>query len=173
MSKEEFLRLYDVKNIWNYTLDESKCHNGTAPTIQQCVKYYGRDAVRNIIRQHLDLFIDFIKAKDKPNDRQRDIIVWFCISQFGGLKITQYQLFIIKAMSGEFGKFYNTLDPLEITTSLRVWQGRCQGIRNAYLEEQARKREDEERESWILSPKQREESLRMLEEIGRRLFKDR
>ena len=126
MTQEDFLRLYDVRNIWNYTLDEGRCHNGTAPTIRDCVRDFGRETVRSVVRQHLDLFIDFLKAKDKPSNKQRDTIVWFVLSQFSGLKITEFQLYIIKAMSGAFGKFYNTLDPLDVTTSLRQWVKECE-----------------------------------------------
>lgn len=169
MTQEEFISLYDVRNIWNYTLDEGRCHNGTAPTIRQCVTDYGRETVRLIVRQHLDLFIDFIKAKDKPSNKQRDTIVWFVLSQFSGLKVTQFQLFIIKAMSGAFGKFYNTLDPLDITTALRQWQKECQVIRNEYLAEQERRAREKEREEAVISAEDRQMALQVLERINNRL----
>ena len=169
MTQEEFISLYDVRNIWNYTLDEGRCHNGTAPTIRQCIADYGREHVRFIIRQHLELFIDFIKAKDKPSNKQRDTIVWFVMSQFAGLKVTQFQLFIIKAMSGAFGKFYNTLDPLDITTALRQWQKECQAIRNEYLAEQERRTREKEREEAVISAEDRQKALQILERIDERL----
>lgn len=165
MTQEEFLRLYDVRNIWNYTLDESRCHNGTAPTIRECVQDFGRETVRFVIRQHLDLFIDFLKAKDKPSNKQRDTIVWFVLSQFNGLKITEYQLYIIKAMSGAFGKFYNTLDPLDVTTSLRQWVKECECIRNEFRSEQARKAAEEERQAAASSAADRDAALATMERI--------
>lgn len=173
MTQEDFLRLYDVRNIWNYTLDEGRCHNGTAPTIRECVQEFGRETVRHIVRQHLDLFVDFLKAKDKPNNKQRDTIVWFVLSQFSGLKITEYQLYIIKAMSGAFGKFYNTLDPLDVTTSLRQWVKECEAIRNEYRAEQVRKAREKEREEAVMSQADREEALRIMERIGEKLRANR
>lgn len=173
MTQEDFLRLYDVRNIWNYTLEESRCHNGTAPTIRECVADFGRETVRFIVRQHLDLFIDFLKAKDKPSNKQRDTIVWFVLSQFSGLKITEYQLYIIKAMSGAFGKFYNTLDPLDITTSLRQWQRECEAIRNEFRAEQIRKEREREREESVMSDADRKEALRIMERIGEKLRANR
>lgn len=173
MTQEDFLRLYDVRNIWNYTLDEGRCHNGAAPTIRECVQEYGRETVRFIIRQHLDLFIDFLKAKDKPSNKQRDTIVWFVLSQFNGLKITEYQLYIIKAMSGAFGKFYNTLDPLDVTTSLRQWVKECECIRNEFRSEQARKAAEEERQAAASSAADREAALATMERILNRFASKR
>lgn len=173
MTQEDFLRLYDVRNIWNYTLDESRCHNGTAPTIRECVQDFGRETVRFVIRQHLDLFIDFLKAKDKPSNKQRDTIVWFVLSQFNGLKITEYQLYIIKAMSGAFGKFYNTLDPLDVTTSLRQWVKECECIRNEFRSEQARKAAEEERQAAASSAADREAALATMERILNRFASKR
>lgn len=169
MTQEDFLRLYDVRNIWNYTLDEGRCHNGTAPTIRDCVRDFGRETVRSVVRQHLDLFIDFLKAKDKPSNKQRDTIVWFVLSQFSGLKITEFQLYIIKAMSGAFGKFYNTLDPLDVTTSLRQWVKECEAIRNEYRAEQVRKVREKEREEAVMNQADREEALRIMERISEKL----
>ena len=173
MTQEEFLRLYDVRNIWNYTLDEGRCHNGTAPTIRECVQEFGRETVRFIIRQHLDLFIDFLKAKDKPSNKQRDTIVWVVLSQFNGLKITEYQLYIIKAMSGAFGKFYNTLDPLDVTTSLRQWVKECDAIRNEYRAEQARKAAEDERQAAASSAADRDAALATMERILNRFASKR
>lgn len=171
MSQDDFLRLYDVRNIWNYTLDEGRCHNGTAPTLRACVSEYGMGTVRFIVRQHLDLFIDFLKAKDKPSNKQRDTIVWFVLTQFAGLKITEYQLFIIKAMSGAFGKFYNCLDPLDITTALRQWYKECEAIRNEYRAEQVRKATQEEREQSASEVADKEKALELMEKIMSRFKK--
>lgn len=165
--------MYDVRNIWNYTLDESRCHNGTAPTIRECVQDFGRETVRFVIRQHLDLFIDFLKAKDKPSNKQRDTIVWFVLSQFNGLKITEYQLYIIKAMSGAFGKFYNTLDPLDVTTSLRQWVKECDAIRNEFRAEQARKAAEDDRQAAASSAADREAALATMEKILSRFASNR
>lgn len=173
MTQEDFLRLYDVRNIWNYTLDEGRCHNGTAPTIRECVQEFGRETVRYIVRQHLDLFIDFLKAKDKPSNKQRDTIVWFILSQFNGMKITEYQLYIIKAMSGAFGKFYNTLDPLDVTTSLRQWVKECDAIRNEYRAEQVRKAAEDERQAAASSAADRDQALATIERIMSRFASNR
>lgn len=173
MSQEDFIRLYDVRNIWNYTLDEGRCHNGSAPTIRQCVKDYGREAVRNIVRQHLDTFIEFCKAKDKPNNKQRDTIVWFVLSQYDSLKITEFQLWVIKAMSGAFGKFYNTLDPMDITTALRQWVRECQTIRNEYLSQQAREEAQLAREEATASAEDQVKALQIMERICARLRANR
>lgn len=173
MSQEDFIRLYDVRNIWNYTLDEGRCHNGSAPTIRQCVKDYGREAVRNIVRQHLDTFIEFCKAKDKPTARQRDTIVWFVMSQYDSLKITEFQLWVIKAMSGAFGKFYNTLDPMDITTALRQWVRECNTIRNEARAQREREEAQREREEAVVTAEDQDKALQIMERICARLRANR
>lgn len=91
--------------------------------------------------------------------------------QFNGLKITEYQLYIIKAMSGAFGKFYNTLDPLDVTTSLRQWVKECEAIRNEYRAEQVRKAAEEDRQAAASSAADREQALATIERIMSRFQK--
>lgn len=169
MTQSEFETMYDVKHIFNYTLDETRCHVGRAPNLRDCQAFFGRDSLRKVMRGALDIFIDFVKCKDKPNNAQRDTICWLVMTQFGSLKITEWLLFIMKAMSGQFGKFYNTLDPLDITTAVRAWSKECETFRNEYRAEQVRKAREKEREEVVMTPEDREEALKILERIGEKL----
>ena len=169
MTSFEFEIMYDVKHIFNYTLDEPRCHVGRAPTLNTCVNLFGRESTRKVMRGALDTFIDFVKCKDKPNNAQRDTICWLVMTQFGSLKITEWLLFTMKAMSGQFGKFYNTLDPLDITTAVRSWSRECETFRNEYRAEQVRKAREKEREEVVMTPEEREEALKILERIREKL----
>lgn len=169
MTPSEFEIMYDVKHIFNYTLDETRCHVGRAPNLRDCQALFGRDVLRKVMRGALDTFIDFCKCKDKPNNAQRDTICWLCMTQYGSLKITEWLLFTMKAMSGQFGKFYNTLDPLDITTAVRAWSKECEAFRNEYRAEQVRKAREKEREEVVMTPEEREEALKILERIGEKL----
>lgn len=169
MTPSEFEIMYDVKHIFNYTLDETRCHVGRAPTLNSCVMLFGRESTRKVMRGALDTFIDFVKAKDKPNNAQRDTICWLVMSQFGSLKITEWLLFSMKAMSGQFGKFYNCLDPLDITTAVRSWAKECEAFRNEYRSEQVRKDREAERQFEVMSEAKRQEALKILERIEEKL----
>lgn len=169
MNAQEFETLYDVKHIFNYTLDEARCHGGQAPTLRECQTLFGRDSLRKVMRGALDTFIDFIKAKDKPNNAQRDTICWLVMTQFGSLKITEWLLFAMKAMSGQFGKFYNTLDPLDITTAVRSWAKECETIRAELRASAEREQAQREREEQAATPIDREALMRHAEQIAERL----
>lgn len=161
--------MYDVKHIFTYTLDETRCHVGRAPNLRDCQALFGRASLLKVMRGTLDVFIDFVKCKDKPSNVQRDTICWLIMTHYGSLKITEWLLFIVKAMSGKFGKFYNTLDPLEITTAVRSWAKECDDFRNNYRAEQERKAREKEREEAVLTPEERENALKVLKRIGEKL----
>lgn len=75
----------------------------------------------------------------------------------------------MKAMSGHFGKFYNTLDPLDITTAVRSWAKECETIRAELRARAEREQAQREREEQASTPIDREALMRHAEQIAERL----
>lgn len=164
MSAQSFIETYDPKNFFNYTTDEVRCHDGNAPTLRECVKMYGRNTTAQVMRPYLDFFFGFLTAAKKPTPSQRDTIVWLTIQQYGWLKISEWLLFFTKAMAGEFGKFYNNVDPLDMMTAIREWALTCRDLANARHERSIREQRERERDA---QPITEEERAHALEVIGK------
>lgn len=144
MNKEEFVELYAPKHLFNYTLDEARCHHGHAPTLKEACTNFGRGTVIAVIRSFLDHFVDIVGCPQKPNNQQRDTICFHAATRFGGLKITELMLFFYKLMSGQYGKFYNRIELLDVLVPLAQWNKECQAIKQQRAENEAQAIQDRE-----------------------------
>lgn len=169
MTKDDFIKVYDPRNFFNYTTDENRCHNGNAPTLRECVKQFGRAATHQVMRPYLDYFFGFVSAQHKPTNSQRDTICWLTMQNYGNMKISEWLLFFTKAMAGDFGKFYNTIDPLDIMTAVRSWSQRCEAIKAETKERMAQAEREALRDTWILSEEDRIANLARVNDIIIRL----
>lgn len=150
MIATEFIQAYNSRNMYAYAMDEERCHIGKAPTITQAFQQFGKDAVCQVLDELIGSFVSFTSASRGLSADQRQRLVWVVITQFGHLRITEFILFIVKAEAGKFGKFYNNLDPMDITTALTAWQNDCTQARNAArlaAFERERERERQEAEN--------------------------
>lgn len=150
MTAQDFIQAYNSRNMYAYAMDEERCHIGKAPTITQAFQMFGKDAVCQVLDELIGSFVSFTSASRGLSTDQRQRLVWVIITQYGWLKITEIILFIVKAEAGNFGKFYNTLDPMDITTALNKWRDECNKARNAALLaafERERERERQEAEN--------------------------
>ena len=69
--------------------------------------------------------------------------------EFGYLKISELMLFFHWFKSGKFGRFYGSVDPLVITTSLRDFMKERVRVIEKYEQEQREKAEEESRKRKI------------------------
>lgn len=146
MTKEDFMRAYNSKNMYAYAMSEERCHTGKAPTLFASTHEYGRDTVLNFIDDALQALINFTSAKGRLTDEQRQRLAWVVLTQFGWLRTTEILLFVVKAQAGQFGKFYNQIDPLDITAALQKWAEMCRQRRNEIRLAQIEKDRDAQRD---------------------------
>lgn len=132
MTKYEFIQAYSSTNMYAYALDEERCHIGTAPTLGDALHMYGRVAVLKVIDDLVQALVNFTSAKQRLRDDQRTHLCWVILTQYLWLRVTELSLFIVKAQSGHFGKFYSTIDPVDISTALYDWSDVCRQQRNRY-----------------------------------------
>jgi hypothetical protein len=132
MTAEEFRTAYGSKNMYAYAMDEERCHIGRAPRLIDAMHLYGRTAVLATVDDLMQSLINFTSAKSKLTEEQRTRLAWVIVTQYGHLRITELILFVVKAQAGKFGKFYNQIDPLDITTALDTWSQQANAERNRY-----------------------------------------
>lgn len=125
MNKQEFKEAYTPSNMWRYAADEDKCHIGNGPTISQACKEYGADSVHYVFCNLLQDFVRYNHCQQVINMHQLNEIAAVICTEFRNLKCAELVLFFAKAKAGRFGKFFNTIYPMDITTQLCEWEKVC------------------------------------------------
>ena len=146
MNATEFKDAYNSKKMYAYAMDEERCHIGIAPTLSDALHTYGRVCVLECIDELICTLVNFTSAKVRLNEDQRQRLAWIVLSQYSGMRITELILFVVKAQAGHFGKFYQVIDPIDITTALYSWWQQCQIKRNEYKLAKYEREQTEERE---------------------------
>lgn len=132
MTQQEFKKMYNSKYMYAYAMDEERCHIGTAPTLADSLHEFGRDCVLSVIDEILYSLVTFTSARVHLSQEQRGRLAWVVLTQYPRMRVTELILFVVKAQSGKFGKFYDRIDPIDITTALTKWWAECQELRNQY-----------------------------------------
>lgn len=90
-----------------------------APTMTVLEEAYGKNAAAVwLVEQLTDLAL-YAGVKDKMDTRQYEQLATIIVNEFGYLKATELMLFFYRYKSGNYGKFYGSVDPITIMTALR------------------------------------------------------
>lgn len=122
--------------------DKYDCWFGEHPTLAG-LKAYGTNApVSWLIPQLLDLS-EFCGCRDKLTGRMIEDLAGIIASEWFYLKVSELMLFFHWFKAGRYGRFYGSVDPLVIVTSLRVFMAE-RGDAISRMEQQERERRMEQ-----------------------------
>lgn len=111
------------------------------PTLSQ-LRALGTNTAKQWLVPQLTDLSEFCGAREKLTDRQLEDLAYIVSKQFYYLKISEVMLFLMRFKSGQYGRFYGTVDPLIITTALREFcKERAVAIEQHDQEEKQRLRE--------------------------------
>lgn len=147
MTTQEFLYAYNSTKMYAYAMNEERCHIGTAPTLGDALHTHGRACILTCIDDLMCSLVSFTSARVRLSDEQRQRLSWVVLTQYPGMRITELILFVVKAQAGHFGKFYDRIDPLDITTALCKWWEDCERRRNEFLLAKRDREREQERDS--------------------------
>lgn len=125
MTTEEFIKAYEPANMWRYAVEEERCHIGNGHTIAQAVQEFGIASVNIVFQRLLSDFVSFNHSQQVINEAQLSELAAVIVTEFRYLKMTELVLFFAKAKAGRFGKFFNSIYPMDITTQLCEWEKVC------------------------------------------------
>jgi hypothetical protein len=95
------------------------CYFGDFPTLAQIRSGYGSNSAGTWLLPQLYNLSEYCgckeKLKGKPIEDCADVIAM----EFYYLKVSELMLFFHRFKTGRYGRFYGSVDPLVITTSLR------------------------------------------------------
>lgn len=140
-SEAEFLTAFNPSKQVAYTKDVARAFLGKAPSLGLLAKAFGpntRDAWLDI--QLTDLAV-FSGCKEKFSEGQTEQLVDIIAEEYGHLKVTELMYFFRRFKSGDYGRFYGTVDPLVVTCALREFADERLAILNR-LEREERERKE-------------------------------
>lgn len=129
MNKQEFIEAFKPSQAYVMALNEKECHNGTL-TLRMATAEYTLEVVGNWVDSLVMDFVNFAMLKCSFTLEQRKNLAMTIIVSHQRMLCTELLLFFFKAKSGAFGKFYGTLEPMDITTRLLEWSQKCSVLRN-------------------------------------------
>ena len=140
---KEVLRQYNPSAQMTCCADPRDCHIGNHPYLSE-LKAYGSNAPSVWLTAQLYNLSEFCGARDKLTGdtlvETAQIIANTCYY----LRLTELMLFFYRFKSGDFGRFYGTVDPMIIISSLKAYIHERNATLDRYeQEERMRKMEDE------------------------------
>ena len=121
------------------SIPKEECYWGDYPTLSQLRE----DFPVALMMIHLHDLSEYCGSKDKLTGRSRHQCACIIATEFDDLKITELILFFHRFKSGYYDRFYGSVDPLIITSSLRDFlMERINVIERREKEEMSKKREE-------------------------------
>lgn len=151
MTAQEFLQEYAPTRGYSFALNEFETHGGTLPTIKEVIEQYGTRVCLQAIDAAVVDFLQFVRDDQAMTTEQRKQLAYVIASTYRHMKVAELLVFFVQAKAGKFGKFYQRIEPLDITTKLNDWWHTCIEKRNRYGEmarEQFRMEQRERRVSY-------------------------
>lgn len=125
------------------------CYFGDYPTFSDIRLAYGSEsAVMWLIPQLYNLS-EYCGCKEKLQGRQLEECASIIASEFHYLKVSEVMLFLYRFKTGQYGRFYGSVDPLVITTSLREFLKERAFAYDRHDREERHRRRDEERKNAV------------------------
>lgn len=162
-SRESFLTTYNpiLQRVMCGNIDE--CYFGDYPTLAALKAGYGDNAPVMWLIPQLYNLSEYCGCKEKLQGTPLEDCASVIATDFYYLKVTELMLFFHRFKSGLYGRFYGSIDPLIITTSLRSFvKERWYAYEKKEQEERERQREEDRKNAvtWEEFCKQQEAKFR-------------
>lgn len=141
--RETFLTTYNPAYQREICASVDTCYFGDYPTLAD-LKGYGKNFPTVWLIPQLYNLSEYCGCKDKLQGTPLEECAFTIATEFYYLKISELMLFFHRFKSGRYGRFYGSVDPLVITTSLRHFLDE----RLFALNEQEQKERERQREEW-------------------------
>ena len=162
-NREVFLIAFNPDMQRQICTDSELCMFGDYPTLSTLREGYGNNAPTMWLIPQLTNLSEYCGCKEKLQGKPLEECASIIANEFHYLKVSEMMLFFYRFKAGQYGRFYGSVDPLVITTSLREFlKERAYAYDRHEREERERQREEEMKNavSWKEYCKMQEEALR-------------
>lgn len=148
-SRESFLTAYNPSYQKVVCGNTNECYFGDYPTLSTLKAGYGDNAPVMWLIPQLYNLSEFCGCKEKLQGTPLEECASVIATEFHYLKVTELMLFFHRFKSGFYGRFYGSIDPLIITTSLRSFLKERVLVYDRHEREERDRRRDEERKNAV------------------------
>lgn len=117
--RDKFLMTFNPDVQQDICGDPDICFFGGAPTLGQLNTTYGSQTAAMWLVPQLYNLSEYCGCKEKLLGRPLEECASVIATEFYFLSVSELMLFFHRFKSGRYGRFYGSVDPLVITTSLR------------------------------------------------------
>lgn len=121
---KDITKEYGLQNLYKIAQDAERVIFTPAPSLKSLYNHDTGPQLVEIIESLVKHLEDFTGARQKLQPAQRKALANVIICRHSNMYITHFHLFILLCMAGEFGKFFDRLDPMDITTALHDYVNR-------------------------------------------------
>ena len=150
-SRENILRTFHISNQTLHASDPLRCILGKAPTLKVMNEAYGNGTTEEWLMYQLVDLIEFVGVNNKLTPYQLKSLCDLIVQKYGWLKVTDIELFFHRIKTGEYQRFYGSVDPQMIMQLMIRFQRERNLILAEYYEEmdrQARERSMQGAVTW-------------------------
>ena len=142
--RDKFLMTFNPDVQQDICGNPDVCFFGGAPTLGQLNATYGSQTAAMWLVPQLYNLSEYCGCKDKLEGNSLKECASVIATEFYFLSVSELMLFFHRFKSGKYGRFYGSVDPLVITTSLRDF---LKERSNAYDEREKAEKEKADREA--------------------------
>lgn len=164
--RTKFLSLFNPDLQMKVCKDSQLCFFGDAPVLSELNMAYGEmTATMWLVPQLYDLS-EYCGCKEKLQGKPLEECASVIATEFYWLKVSELMLFFHRFKSGRYGRFYGSVDPLVITTSLREFLKERNCVIEAREQEERRIKDEESKrnaityEEYLKLKRERENALK-------------
>ncbi len=140
--RKEFVAAFNPGRQQQICTNAANCFFGDYPTLGAVKRAYGSNTATAWLVPQLYNLSEYCGCRDKLQGKPLEECAGVIASEFHFLKVSEVMLFLYRFKSGRYGRFYGSVDPLVITTSLREFmKERLQAY--SRREQEMRERENE------------------------------
>lgn len=115
------------------------------PTLRVFAEAYGPVLAAKWVQLHLLEVNKFSGVSAKLNDYQLDALAVQIVTAYAGLNLLEFILFCSRLRSGKYEKFYGSVDPMRIMSSLEDFMENRRRDVNRVVEEREKDKREQER----------------------------
>ena len=120
-NREKFLATFNPDVQRDICGNADICFFGGAPTLSQLNSTYGAQTAAMWLIPQLYNLSEYCGCRDKLEGNPLKECASVIATEFYFLSVSELMLFFHRFKSGRYGRFYGSVDPLVITTSIRVF----------------------------------------------------
>lgn len=118
--RQSFMQVFHPDRLIAYTQDIERCFFGSAPSLHAVNAAYGAGTAEAWLVTQIEKVASFCGVRDKA-EQQTAELASLIAAEYTYMTVAELMLFFRRLMSGRYGRFYGSIDPLLIMQSLRTF----------------------------------------------------